>query len=230
VTAAGALLFARYAYPPNELGYCGPSDAAGLLRSEAAEEIGRRARKFDGAWAYLSFIASSAGIDDPLDERVVEAYWIGNSLLDRVAPAGLLAFLREQFAGQTGGTWRTAAAPLAHHSFQVFAVYPWASLLVATGNPTAVSILDSCRIRAGEVVRVAGGTAVVRSRPLSWDGASFGDGPPTETPMRWSAGGRSLIPAPSPGDLVALHWDWICDVITPAQAAAIEGLESRQRP
>jgi hypothetical protein len=227
VTAAGALLFARYAYPPNELGYCGPSDAAGLLRSE---DIARRARKFDGAWTYLSFIASSAGIDDPLDERVVESYWIGNSLLDQVSPEGLLAFLREQFAGQTGSTWRTAAAPLAHHSFQVFAVYPWASLLAATGNPTAVSVLDSCRIRTGEVVRVAGERAVVRSRPLIWDGTSFGDGPPVETPARWSAGGLSLISAPSPGDLVALHWDWICDVITPAQAASIEQFEASQRP
>ena len=49
-------------------------------------EIARRARQFDGAWAYLESIARAAGIADPLDERVVEAYWIGNDLLDRVDP------------------------------------------------------------------------------------------------------------------------------------------------
>ena len=30
-TEAGALLFARYAFPPNALGYCGPGDPAELL-------------------------------------------------------------------------------------------------------------------------------------------------------------------------------------------------------
>jgi len=30
--AAGTVLFARYAFPPNELGYCGPADPDVLLR------------------------------------------------------------------------------------------------------------------------------------------------------------------------------------------------------
>ena len=47
--------------------------------------------------------------------------------------------------------------------------------------------------------------------------------------MRWSAGGRALIDGPSPGDLVALHWDWVCEVITEEQAQRIEELEARQR-
>jgi len=36
---SGAELFARYAYPPNELGYCGPGEPAALL--EAAVEGGQ---------------------------------------------------------------------------------------------------------------------------------------------------------------------------------------------
>ncbi len=42
------------------------------------------ARTFEGAWPYLSLIAAANRIDDPLDPRVVEAYWVGNALLDRV--------------------------------------------------------------------------------------------------------------------------------------------------
>ncbi|MFD9867202.1 DUF6390 family protein, partial [Streptomyces niveus] len=57
----GAILFARYAYPPNELGYCGPADHTALLRPADTEGIERGARQFDGAWCYLEFLAESAG-------------------------------------------------------------------------------------------------------------------------------------------------------------------------
>jgi hypothetical protein len=230
MSAEGALLFARYAYPPNELGYCGPPDAAALLRSDAVAGIERRARRFEGAWCYLEFLAAAAGLPDPLDARVVEAYWIGNDLLDRADSGALVDRLLDRFRGQSGGTWREAAGrALAHHSFQVFEVYPWAGLLGAGGAPTALSILDRCRIRTGVVLAVDGETATVESSPLVLDGGATDVGPARPEVVRWSAGGRALIEGLAPGDLVALHWDWVCDVITREQAAWIETLEARQR-
>ena len=224
----GTVLFARYAYPPNELGYCGPDGAPALLRADSAE-IARRARRFEGAWSYLEFIAQSTGIPDPLDEVVVEAYWIGNDLLDRVDSAELMAWLRTRFAGQVGGTWADAdGRAVAHHSFQVFEVYPWAAMLRRGAGPAAVSVLDRCRIRTGEVCEIHGETATVRCRPLVWDGATLIPGPDTDEVVRWSAGGRSLLPGLTEGDRVALHWDWVCDVITGEQAARIEKYEQRQ--
>jgi Family of unknown function (DUF6390) len=227
MSAEGGQLFARYAYPPNELGYCGPDDAAALLR---ASDVEQRARLFDGAWCYLEFIAESAGIPDPLDRRVVEAYWVGNDLLDHIDPRDLMARLHLRFRTQTGGTWRTAGdEAVAHHSFHVFRVYPWTALLSRSGNPTALSIVDRCRIRVGEVLHVAAETAIVESRPLAWeDGALLPSTPRLET-ARWSAGGRSLIPTPEVGDRVALHWEWICDTLTDAQCARLEALEVAQR-
>ncbi|WP_211268784.1 DUF6390 family protein [Actinoplanes subtropicus] len=222
---SGALLFARYAYPPNELGYCGPSGAAELLRADLPGEIARRARGFSGAWAYLEYLSPG----DPLDPAVVEAYWVGNDLLATSDFSDLLGFLGTRFVGQRGGTWESAGGrALPHHSFHVFEVYPWAAMLRRTGNPTAVSVLDRCRIRTGKVVSVAGETARVTSRPLVWDGSALAPGPPREESVAWSAGGRSLLAGLSPGDLVALHWDWVCDVITAAQAGRIEALEERQ--
>ncbi|GAA3745816.1 DUF6390 family protein [Streptomyces tremellae] len=224
----GALLFARYAYPPNELGYCGPPDASALLRADVPGGIARRAREFEGAWCYLEFLAETAGVADPLDPYVVEAYWVGNGLLERADPAALVQRMRERFRGQSCGTWREAGdAARAHHSFQVFDVYPWAGLLGPAGNPTALNVLDRCRVRTGEVRAVQGEGAVVRSRPLVWDPdrAAVAPGPALCETVRWSIGGRSLIPAPAPGDLVALHWDWVCDVITEEQRAWIETLE-----
>ena len=225
----GTLLFARYAYPPNQLGYCGPDDAGALLRADVPDEIARRARRFEGAWSYLEFIARAAGIADPLDEAVVEAYWVGNELLDRVRAPDLVNFLRGRFSGQPGGTWTEAAGrALAHHSFHVFEVYPWANVLRRTGKAAAVWVLDRCRIRTGTVVAVEGAEATVRSRPLLWENGVLIHGPEREEVAGWSVDGRSLLPGLAPGDRVALHWDWVCDVITGAQADYLTTWEHRQ--
>jgi len=226
----GTLLFARYAYPPNELGYCGPDGAAALLRADEPSEIARRARGFEGAWSYLEFIARAAGVADPLDAAVVEAYWIGSELLDRVESPALLAWLGDRFAGQLGGTWRAAAGrATAHHSFQVFEVYPWAAMLGRNGSDVAVSVLDRCRIRTGTVIGVMGEIATVRSHPLVWTGGRLAPGPALDEVASWSANGHSLLPGLTPGDVVSLHWDWICDVITEEQRARIESLETSRR-
>ena len=45
------------------------------------------AAQFEGAWPYLQLIAASNGIAEPLDPRVVEAYWTGNRLVTRAPPS-----------------------------------------------------------------------------------------------------------------------------------------------
>ncbi|MDG4826326.1 DUF6390 family protein [Asanoa sp. WMMD1127] len=229
MSAEGALMFARYAYPPNALGYCGPAGAEAMLRGDATADIARRARRFEGAWSYLEFLASTAGIPDPLDERVVEAYWVGGDLLAGVSSASLVSFLTTRFAGQSGGSWRSAGErALPHHTFQVFEVYPWAGLLRRTGHQQALSVLDQCRIRTGVVVAVTGETATVESRPLvAGPDGSLSRGAPRRETVRWSVEGWSLLSNLTPGDRVALHWNWVCDTLTPDQAARIETLEAR---
>ncbi|MEV0720173.1 DUF6390 family protein [Asanoa sp. NPDC050611] len=229
MSAEGALMFARYAYPPNALGYCGPAGAEAMLRGDATADIARRARRFEGAWSYLEFLASSAGIPDPLDARVVEAYWVGGDLLAGVSSTALVEFLATRFAGQSGGTWQSATdRALPHHTFQVFEVYPWAGLLATTGHPQALSVLDQCRIRTGVVTAVSGETATVESRPLlAGPAGGLVPGAPHRETVRWSVEGWSLLPGLSAGDRVALHWNWVCDTITADQAARIETLEAR---
>ncbi len=220
--ASGAELFARYAYPPNELGYCGPDDASVLLRRDSADaeqDIARHARQFEGAWPYLEIIAAAAGIADPLDERVVEAYWIGNDLLDNVDPESLVAQLQERFVGQTGASW-VPGQP--HHSFHVFAVYPWVGLLRrGTGNDVALSVLQQCRIRWGKVVAVRGERVAVLSQPLVLVDGVLALGAAREESAAWSVQGRSLLSSVCVGNNVALHWDWVCDVLSAEQLAAL---------
>jgi Family of unknown function (DUF6390) len=230
VSAEGAVLFARYAYPPNELGYGGPAGASAMLEPSAVADIERRARQFEGAWSYLEVLAECLGTDDPLAVEVVDAYWVGSGLLDEVDPDALVDRLVDRFRGQPGGTWRTASARArAHHSFQVFEVYPWTQLLL-DGRPAgpAVNVLDRCRIRVGVVQSVDGERLTTTARLLEWDGARLDAGEATVETVRWSVGGRALMDAPAIGDLVALHWDWACDVLTPDQARRVCDLEQRQ--
>jgi hypothetical protein len=231
VSRLGAARFAQYAYPPNELGYCGPPGARAMLDADATRELERRARHFEGAWCYLELLAETADVADPLDPDVVDAYWIGGDLLDQVDPAALVGRLTDRFRGQSGGSWREAAARATpHHSFQVFEVYPWLGLL-REGRPPgpAVRVLDRCRIRVGEVLEVAGERVTVCSRGLAWDGTRLTRAGSATESARWSVGGRALVERPQVGALVALHWDWVCEEITPDQAARIEHLERRTR-
>jgi Family of unknown function (DUF6390) len=218
----GYALFARYAFPPNELGYCGPADV-GMLRSESLSGIATHAKEFDGAWPYLRAIAEAIGVDDPLDADVVRSYWVGGAQLDRVDPAALLERLRSSFKGQVTGLLGDLSSPtgaLAHHSFHVFVVYPWVRFL-DRDPATPVQVMQDCRIRWGTVDSVEGEHATVISRPLMFeDGVLFLGGPVAEQ-IRWSKDAMSLIAAPSPGDTVSAHWDWICGTLSQSETAAL---------
>jgi len=236
----GALLFARYAYPPNELGYCGPDEPGELLERVSApsgslraeQGLRRLATGFEGAWPYLELIAAANGLTDPLDRRVVEAYWIGNSLLDRVSPGLMVRSLEDRFRRRVGGSWdrlvATAVGASPHHSFHVFGIYPWVGLLRGGRVEEPLRVLDRCRIRAGQVVSVDGDSAVVESRPLEWDGRVLREGEPRPETVVVGAAGRSLAGALVPGEWCTLHWDWVCQRVGPHQVAALRGRSAQQ--
>src|SRR5262245_21078248 len=216
--STGQALFARYAYPPNELGYCGPAVGGGT------SGLAAHAREFDGAWPYLAAIAEAVDAQDPLDEEVVSSYWVGGPALSRVDPTGLLARLRASFKGQvTGMLDAVHAAPrvLAHHSFHVFVVYPWVRFL-DRDSATALGVMQDCRIRWGTVESVEGEHAVIASRPLHLDDGALALGESRAERVQWKKGELSLAPAPQQGSLVAAHWDWVCGSLTHDQTAALE--------
>lgn len=226
----GPLLFARYAYPPNALGYCGPNDARALLDYASAgasdEGLRRLAHGFEGAWPYLRLIAAANAILDPLDARVVDAYWIGNRLLDRVDRQMLATFLEDSFARRAGKqapllSTLVRAGALPHHNFHVFGVYPWVGLLRDGRSPEPLRIIDSCRIRWGTVAAVTDGRAMVRSQPITWDGRALGIGAAYVETVTASLDGIGPVPRVRDGDHVAMHWDRICDTLTPDRERAL---------
>lgn len=219
----GHALFARYAFPPNELGYCGPADSDVLLRGDNPAAVARHAREFDGTWPYLRAIADAGDIADPLDAAVVQSYWIGGPLLARLDPATLLDRLRGAFAGQVTGLLDDLDQPagvLAHHCFHVFGVYPWVRFLDRDAE-TALDVLQNCRIRWGTVNSVDDEHVLMSTRPLAFDGGVLTLGRRTTERVRWRKDRMSLIDQPLPGETVAAHWDWICDRLTDTDSSAL---------
>ncbi|MGI8699646.1 MAG: DUF6390 family protein [Nocardioidaceae bacterium] len=223
----GPQLFARYAYPPNALGYCGPADSDALLQYGAAgvTDLGltQLARGFEGAWPYLELIASGCGIRDPLDRRVVEAYWVGSPLLDTVKLTSIGNSLEDRFRGRMGLSFSNLidgveAGGVPHHNFHVFEVSPWLGLMRGGAKTaTAVGQLDRCRIRWGTVVAIACDEASVRSSPLEWDGLSMVLGEPRVETARIAVNGTGFLDDLAAGDVVSLHWGWVCDRLTARQ-------------
>jgi len=224
-SSAGVELFARYAHAPNALGFCGPTSGIGTTEPE----IRAAARRFSGAWPYLQVLARLTGIDDPLDGRLVEAYWLGRDLgIDNAA------FGRELLAvigPQAGPYWshltpQLLATGAPDHGFHVFGVYPWSRLLGRGMDAQPLHVLDNCRIRWGTVVAATDGVVTLEVRHLTWDGRALGLGEPVVEVLQQSHLHAGILResgfAATAGTLVALHWDRFCDVLTPAQVADLE--------
>jgi len=216
----GPLLFARYAYPPNSLGYCGPGDPTALLESAVdggrIDHLTHLAAQFDGAWPYLELIAGCNHVADPLDRRVVEAYWIGNEMALTVPASVLAASLDERFARRSNGrvgdvVASVIAGAVPQHGLHVFGVYPWVGLLRAGAEGPALEVIDRCRIRWGRVVEIEGDAVRVSSRPLGFDGSTLALGDHRVEVVRRSVDGVGFVDDLRVGDLVSMHWDWICD-------------------
>jgi hypothetical protein len=236
MTAAGALEFARYAYPPNALGYCGPDDGNLLLEYADAEEadggLAEAASQFSGAWPYLELIARNFGLDDPLDPRVVEAYWLGNQLLDNIDRSTFGKDLETRFRARAAHGWQylvpaIPAGGLPHHSFHVFAVYPWVGLMRSGIVDEPLRVIDRCRIRSGRVVAMVEQEVMVRYRPLRWDSAGLHLGPDTIESVRFAEDGLRLVGQLQPGDAVALHWDWVCGRLSDEQESRLRFYSGR---
>jgi hypothetical protein len=220
---SGHRVFAQYAHAPNALGYCGPPGSERLQAVACGgapdTDVVALAKQFSGAWPYQEVIAKLAGIPDPLDERVVRAYWTSDELSGRIDRAEFGAALLARLASQAGHYWKHLtedllgeAAPT--HNFHVFGVYPWSRLL-DTGMPQPLQVLDSCRIRWGEVVGLDHDRAVVRSRRLSWDGTRLSLGAEQDDPADYRVPEGAFVNDLTVGDRVAVHWDFVCDRLDP---------------
>ena len=219
---AGLLRFIHYGFMPNHLGYCGGENNRELLERAAAGSadggLEPLLRKFTGALPYLKLIARSNGIADPFDERVVEAYWIGNKLLHGVEVRQLYDDLTDRFHGQLPVSvlkWVAGKAPAGakpHHNFHVFDVY---SRVGEQGM--SIETMDACRISWGTVLSDLGASVLVERQALELSQGALRLGPPSMVVAQRQIDGRGYLQPLSPGTSVSLHWGWVCESLAAAQ-------------
>ena len=224
VPLAGSLRFVRYAFMPNRLRFCGGDDHRTLFEYGAEQVVDGGLepllRRFTGALPYLQLIARANAIADPFDDRVVEAYWLGNELLAGIEVRQLHDALNERFGNQLQGRtrdWVLAKAPAGarpHHNFHVFDVHSRVGQLEHT-----LETMDQCRVSWGRVVRVDGPEMLVERAPLALVEGKLGLRPARIERVARQIEGRGFADAAAPGDWVSLHWGWVCEVLSPRQQA-----------
>ncbi len=212
---------------PNHLGYCGGNDQEVLFEHATAGQPDARLApllaKFSGAVPYLRTIAAANGIRDPFDPRVVEAYWLGNDLLQRVEAADLYRSLEERFGRQLTGKAREqvlrkppqGARPC--HLFHVLDVYRHLE-----SREIGMAAMESCRISWGRVREVDGPALLVDRRPLVEVEGKLALGEQRAERVLRSLSGRGFADDVAVGDWVSIHWGWTCEVLDARRLANLE--------
>lgn len=232
----GVELFARYAYAPNALGYCGPPLGA-TLRDGSAAAVRAAAATFSGAWPYLQVLSRMTGVADPLDYRLVEAYWLGGGLGAALDAAEFTRELLDIIGPRAGSYWSHLGPDLAeeaaaNHCFHVFGIYPWSRLLGRGANKAmdeqALKVLDNCRITPATVVSRTADDIEVCCRELRYTHGALELSEPAVRSLTVWTDGYSAVPDAQPGDEVAIHWSRLCGRLNPEQARALTDSTDRQ--
>jgi hydrogenase maturation factor len=214
---------------PNTLGYCGPDDRGLILRhleeSKGGEELATTLRGFEAAYPFLRLIAGSTG-RGVFDYSVPEAYWIGNSLLDRVQTPEFYRFSHHELVGKDPREVRrlfkaAAGSARPHHTFYVMSTYATSSVadgptLSSDGRKKVEGLIDSCRVSWGEVKKVGRKDLDVRFSPVEAKDGKLALAGPVVKRVRYNPEVRSFSKV-SPGDWVTMHWGYACEVVSPRQ-------------
>jgi hypothetical protein len=226
VSSSGLLLFIRYAFMPNHLGYCGGNENELLLEHAATGRADPRLTplltKFTGALPYLRAIAAGTGIRDPFDHRVVEAYWVGNDLLGGADAGDLYRTIEERFGRQLPPKLREqilrkppqGAKPF--HMFHVVDVYRHLER-----ETVGMAAMDSCRISWGRVREVSEAALMVDRQPLVEREGKLVLGEPQPERVLRSLDGLGFATDVAVDDWVSIHWGWACEVLDEGRLAQL---------
>jgi len=231
----GAILAARHSFMPNRLGYCGPDENDvlfdALVRNEPSKDLTKALMGFQAAFPYLRFIAQSQGFEDPFDYRAVEAYWIGNDLLQNIAPNEFYEHLRERFQKKFPKEHikqllqRQPYAAFPHHALHVFNAFstmgtaPDALASASGPNDKVAQLMDKCRISWGKVIAREKDGLLVEYEPVRRNDGKLYLDQPTSTKVLAEVQGRGFVDGVKPGDWISSHWGFACTILTPTQVA-----------
>lgn len=227
----GIIRCGRYSFGPNRLHYCGPDASKELhdLIENGESNIGlaHLLKQFKTLFPYLRHIARASGISDPFDNRVVEAYWLGNELLDTIEKNTLYRFLTDDLRikdkiNNKEFSWleekiKHGAAP--HHSFHVLNIWQQDGHNDLLNDLTR---MDECRISSGIVTAVKGSEITVSTEPLIYINKKFALGEAVSKVLTRQLEAEYDIEQIKVGETVSIHWSVPCEVITKKQAETLK--------
>jgi len=216
----GLELGIRFSFITNSLYFCGPREGKGIFlryleEKDNREEVEEVFRKFEGLYPYFESIAEKNN-KDPFDYEVVEAYWIGNELLDRfnkqdsekIITKLTTRGLPPSFAKKLIKRLPEGFVP--HHDFNVLFVGVGAT----TGSvETNIRNMDNCRIAWGEVLDVLKTQIIVKTNVLKKEKEYF----LKEDERKTIVYSELMLPEIKKGDKVAIHWGYAGHILTKEQ-------------
>jgi len=217
MSAKGSLLFAKYAFSPNQLKYCGPNDNRAIFNycvaSQSDAGLVNLLKKFEGAYPYLQLIAKSNNIKDPFDEKVVEAYWIGNSLLKRINTHDFYEQLKNRFSKKIDPKvmkWILSKPPEGakpHHSFHVLDIYTKTGKIRGDLKSNVISTINNCLILWGQATNIRDNKLIVKYHPLIIRNNTLIFDQESKKEIQW------LFQQPKIGDWISFHWNNMCEIL-----------------
>lgn len=216
---SGPKIAAIYGLIPNQLGFCGPQQKLlkqFIVGKLSIPEITPVLEKFEAAYAYYQLIARKNKIKSPFNKKVVEAYWLGNKLLDKFTVNDLRNFITERLRqpgllSSKDAKTRAALVPPGskpHHSFHVLVLGSITGSVDFTGN---TKLKDTCRIGWGRIIQLKTknekrktGIIIVKYSPLT--GKKFIQlGKSVKKEIIWD---KEILPEIKVGDWISFHWNY----------------------
>ncbi len=214
-------LLSRFSLSPNALGYCGkdsaPAKFLGCIATGNCEQVTAEIPHFIVLHPYLKTLAQISN-KIMFDYEVIEAYWLGNDLLER-AKLEDYSLLLENFKAQ--GVPENLLEELAHkqpkafipnHLFQVLHVGVGRSSGAVTFN---IESINNCMIRWGKVTEVQDN--IIKTDLNSLMQSTEGKHELTVIPEELTVDKR-LIEEVTPKKVVAVHWGVVVKVLTQDEA------------
>jgi len=217
---SGLKLAALYGFYPHQLGLCGPANEFSkktlysFLKGKkvSLSSVEGILSQFKGAFSYYQLIAKSNRIKNPFDKRVVKAYWIGNSLLEKVNGAELLSMITEQTLKKI----RISPQLLkAHHNFHVLVVGSFSDKI-----SSSLRSIELCRVSWGRVVKISqNNKVIVEVKPLELKGKKFVLGKEVLRSVRQDP---FLTPRLDLEQIVSIHWGHVIQILNKKELQQLE--------
>lgn len=217
----GLKLATVYGLMPHEMGFCGPQLAASqrilrgfLVGKNSSKEAQDVLEKFEGAYPYYQLIAQSNEIDDPFDERVVRAYWIGSELLDNVSISDLRQTVIEKFsypgllskeiAQEKAEAIPNQAKP--HHSFHVYIIGSVTGVI----DLSDLGLKNLCRVSWGKVLEIKDDNILMEYQSVSGE-KELKLGEKKTKNITWD---KDVLPELKIGDWISTHWNLAVQILS----------------